>query len=87
MARIASGNERIGNLFSEELYTGERSVFATGMTPEALLTTERFSRLLAATEGHVVVRVSSGGHEFSVFVVDAKSQIGTIASTFGPFSV
>ena len=77
----------LANLYSEELYAGERLVFATGMTPEALLTTERFSRLLKSSEGHVVVRVADGGHQFTVFVVDAKDETGTVVSAFGPFPV
>jgi hypothetical protein len=76
----------LANLFSEDLYPGERAVFATGMTPEALLTTDRFSRLLKSSEGHVVVRVPRRGGEFSVFVVDAKDERGRVASAFGPFA-
>jgi hypothetical protein len=77
----------LANLFSEDLYPGERSVFATGMTPEALLTTERFSRLLKSSEGHVVVRVPPDGREFNMFVVDAKDERGSVTATFGPFAV
>jgi L-ascorbate metabolism protein UlaG (beta-lactamase superfamily) len=55
----------IANLFSTELYPGERSVFAVGMTPEALLTTARFSSNLASSDGHVVFRVPEAGNEFS----------------------
>lgn len=76
----------LANLFSDELYPGERSVFATGMTSEALLTTARFSRLLKSSEGHVVVRVPREGREFSVFVVDAKDEDGAVRETFGPFA-
>ncbi len=77
----------LANLLSEELYSGERSAFATGMTPEALLTTERFSRLLKSSEGHVVVRVPREGREFTVFVVDAKDEAGSVTATFGPFAI
>jgi L-ascorbate metabolism protein UlaG (beta-lactamase superfamily) len=77
----------LANLFSEELYSGERSVFATGMTPEALLTNERFSRLLKSNEGHVVVRVPREGREFTVFVVDSKDERGSVTATFGPFAI
>ena len=77
----------LANLYSEELYPGERLVFAGGMTPEALVTTERFSRLLKSSEGHIVVRVDGGGREFTVLVVDAKDETGTVMSAFGPFVV
>jgi hypothetical protein len=76
----------IANLFSAELYSGERSVFATSMTPEALLTTERFSSNLASSDGHVVIRVPAGGSEFSVHVISARDEAGGVVKSFGPFA-
>lgn len=77
----------MANLYSEDLYAGERTVFATGMTNAALLSTERFSRLLKSTEGHVVVRVPAGGQKFTVFVLDSQDEAGTVKSVFGPIAV
>jgi hypothetical protein len=76
----------IANLFSRELYPGERSVFATGMTPEALLTTERFSSNLSSSDGHVVVRIPAGGDAFSIHVITARDESGTVLKSFGPFA-
>jgi hypothetical protein len=76
----------LANLFSEDLYPGERSVFSTGMTPESLLTTERFSGRLSSTDGHVVLRVPPGGREFTAYVIDARNERGNIVGSFGPFS-
>jgi hypothetical protein len=70
----------MANLFSRELYPGDRSIFATGMTSEALLTTDRFSSNLASSDGHVVVRVPSGGREFSVHVISRHFSHGSILS-------
>ncbi|HUA92549.1 MAG TPA: MBL fold metallo-hydrolase [Terracidiphilus sp.] len=75
----------LANLFSAELYAGERSVFAVNMTPEALMTTERFSSMLSSSDGHVVVRVPRDGNTFTVHVVNARDERGTVAATFGPF--
>lgn len=76
----------LANLFSTELYPAERSVFAVGMTPEALLTTERFASKLSSSEGHVVLRVSPESREFTVHVVDARDELGTVVKSFGPFA-
>jgi hypothetical protein len=76
----------LANLFSKELYPGDRSVFATGVTAEAMLTNERFSRNLASSDGHVVVRVPAGGHEFSVHVINAEDEAGSMVKSFGPFA-
>lgn len=75
----------LANLFSTDLYPGDRSVFATGMTPEALLTTDRFSSHLSSSDGHVVVRVSPAGREFTIHIVTARDESGTVLKTFGPF--
>lgn len=75
----------LANLFSEELYSGERDVFAAGMAPAAMLTTERFSSRLASSEGHVVVRVEEGGDTFTVHVVGADDERGEVTASFGPF--
>jgi len=76
----------LANLFSTDLYPGQRSVFATGMTPEALLTTDRFSSHLSSSDGHVIVRVPPEGRQFSVHVIDARDELGTVIKTFGPFA-
>jgi hypothetical protein len=75
----------LANLFSAELYPGDRSVFALGMTQEALLTTERFSNRLSSSDGHVIVRVPPQGREFTVYVVDARDELGTVVKSFGTF--
>jgi hypothetical protein len=75
----------MANIFSTELYPGDRSVFAVGMTPEALLTTERFSAGLSSSDGHVIIRVPPTGHEFTVHVVDSRDELGSVVKSFGPF--
>jgi Metallo-beta-lactamase superfamily len=74
----------LGNLYSAELYAGPRLVFATGLPAETLLTTERFSQNLLSSDGHVVIRVRPDGAEFTVHVVDARDEAGTVLKTFGP---
>jgi Metallo-beta-lactamase superfamily len=76
----------LANIFSTELYPCDRSVFATAMTPEALLTTARFSDRLSSSDGHVVVRVAPPGDEFTVHVISARDELGIVEKTFGPFS-
>jgi L-ascorbate metabolism protein UlaG (beta-lactamase superfamily) len=75
----------LANLFSTDLYPGDRSIFATGITPEALLTTDRFSSHLSSTNGHVVVRVPSPGHEFAIHIVNAQDELGKVTKSFGPY--
>ncbi|MGA7342269.1 MAG: MBL fold metallo-hydrolase [Terracidiphilus sp.] len=76
----------LANLFSTDLYAGDRSVFAVNMTPEALMTTDRFSSRLMSSDGHVVVRVPLDGDSFTVYVVNARDERGIVEKKFGPFA-
>jgi Metallo-beta-lactamase superfamily len=76
----------LANLFSRDLYPEKRSVFALDMAPAAMLATERFSANLASGDGHVVIRVPLVGNTFSVYVVNAKDERGTVTAKFGPFA-
>jgi hypothetical protein len=75
----------LAEMFSDELYAGERLILATGMAEAALLVNGRFSGRLASSEGHVVIRVAPGGADFMVYVIDSRDERGTIAKWFGPF--
>ncbi len=76
----------LANLFSTELYTGERDVFAVNMAGASMLANDRFAGKLASTDGHVVVRVPAGGASFTVHVVNAGDEAGTVLKTFGPYA-
>jgi glyoxylase-like metal-dependent hydrolase (beta-lactamase superfamily II) len=76
----------LANLFSTELYDGERSVFAVNMAAASMLTNDRFSGKLASSDGHVVVRVPAAGDSFTVYVVNARDETGTVVKSFGPFA-
>jgi hypothetical protein len=76
----------LANLFSTDLYSGNRSVFAVGMTAESLVTNDRFAKNLSSSAGHVVVRVAPPGNEFMVFVVNAQNEQGIVEKTLGPFA-
>jgi len=75
----------LATLLSPELYPGDRSLFALGMTPESLLVNERLAPKLSSTTGHIVVRVPPGGRHFTVFLVNPKDETDTVTASFGPF--
>lgn len=76
----------IANMVSTELYPGERSLFAVNMAPSTQLLTARFAAAFSSTDGHVVVRVPADGNTFTVHVVNAGDELGTISKSFGPFA-
>jgi beta-lactamase superfamily II metal-dependent hydrolase len=76
----------LANLYSAQLYPGPRDVFSAGLKPEAALTTARFSDLFKSQQGHVLVRVTPPGNEYSVIVLEDKDETDRIKATFGPYA-
>jgi hypothetical protein len=86
-------------LNSEQLYPGPRDVFSTnGMwdgRAEHIITTfgEEIGRRhlenlkkLAASQGHIVVRVAPGGESYAVIVVDDSDESRRVKSLHGPYA-
>ena len=61
-------------LFNERLFAGPRSVYATGLAPEADTTQGRLTRKLASRDGHVIIRVAANGRSFRTIVTSAKDE-------------
>ncbi len=71
-------------LFSEKLYPGPRDVFATDVHPKAHEDIKDIDRM-ASGHGHIVLRISPGGTEFRVVIVDDTSESHRVTKIFGPF--
>jgi beta-lactamase superfamily II metal-dependent hydrolase len=72
-------------LHSEKLYPGPRQVFATDVHPKARSIIKDIDRL-ASDRGHIVIRVSPGGRDYRVVIVDDRSESHRVAKTFGPYA-
>ncbi|MBI4873660.1 MAG: hypothetical protein HY822_03390 [Acidobacteria bacterium] len=71
-------------LQSSRLYPGPREVFATDLHPatrEVILGLDK----LASARGHIVLRVSPGGGEYRVVIVDDSSESHRVTRVFGPY--
>ena len=73
------------NMLSEDLYRGDRLVYATAVKPENAIATRDIANL-ASRDGHVVVRVSEHGDRFEVFVLDNGDERDAIKAHQGPFN-
>src|SRR5690606_5786194 len=92
------GPDLLRRLLSESIYPGPRDVFMTnGMWPgrrantvtlygeaETAWLEEQFEEM-AGTQGHVVVRVDSGGGTYRVIMVDDSRPDGAVLSVHGPY--
>lgn len=71
-------------LRSTRLYPGPRDIFATDVHPAAALVNKTLDRL-TSSHGHVVLRVSPGGDDYRVVIVDDTSESHKVTSVFGPY--
>ncbi len=67
------------------VYPGPRDLFATAFSGAARTVYADWIDKLKSLEGHIVVRVSTGGDRYRVFVVDNKTENGAILSAHGPY--
>jgi hypothetical protein len=71
-------------LNSSRLYPGPREVFATDLHPGVRAVINGIEKL-AGDRGHIVLRVSSGGGEFRVMVVDDSTESHRVLKVLGPY--
>ena len=71
-------------LRSTRLYPGPREVFATDVHPATAQVIGSLNRL-ASNHGHIVLRVSPGGNEYRVVIVDDTSESHKVTKVFGPY--
>ncbi len=71
-------------LTSTRLYPGPREVFATDLHPGVRAVISGIEKL-AGDRGHIVLRVSPGGGEFRVFLVDDSNESHQVSKVFGPY--
>lgn len=71
-------------LNSSRLYPGPREVFSTDLHPGVRAVISGIEKL-AGDHGHIVLRVSPGGGEFRVVIVDDSSESHKVLKVFGPY--
>lgn len=72
-------------LFSEQVYTGPRDVFATNLLEEAKNAIADWLPKLKSQSGHVVIRVEPGGKSYHVLVLDDTTESYTVKAIEGPY--
>jgi len=71
-------------LRSTRIYPGPRDIFATGMHEANRVVVNGLDQI-ASDRGHIVIRVSPGGSEFRVLIVDDSSESHRVTKVFGPY--
>ena len=81
------GEEVLHRIISPYLGRSKRDIFATYVHPETIVTYGRWlTDNYKAIQGHIAIRVSPGGREFFVHVIDDPTVDLKIKQTFGPYS-
>lgn len=75
----------LSRLLSTQLYPGERDIFTTNLKDETKVVIGGSINQLKSQQGHIVIRVSPGGEEYRIFVLDDTSESFKIKSVHGPY--
>jgi beta-lactamase superfamily II metal-dependent hydrolase len=73
-------------MLSQQLFQGNRDVFATSVMPANKTVNHQFISQLKSLEGHVIVRVAEGGAEFQVLVCNNADDSDRVKAVFGPYA-
>jgi hypothetical protein len=71
-------------LQSTRIYPGPREVFATDLHPATRLVISGIEKL-PSDRGHIVLRVSPGGSDYRVVIVEDSSESHRVTRVFGPY--
>jgi beta-lactamase superfamily II metal-dependent hydrolase len=74
----------LDQMFSPLLYPGPREVYSTAVRPESRVAVRRLDEM-SSSSGHVVLRVSAGGRDLTVFCTSNEGESDRILSVHGPY--
>ena len=81
------GEEVLHRIISPYTYPGKRDIFATYIHEETIATYGHWlEENYRSKHGHIVIRVSPGGDEFYVHILDDAAINPQVIKTFGPYA-
>lgn len=87
IASRADGHPAVNSyqrMISQSTWRGPRDIFITNVSDATRATTYGVEKA-ASTQGHVVIRVASGGDSYRVFVLDDSDERRRVKAVFGPY--
>lgn len=79
------GHDVLARIYSQQIYPGERDVFATDMLEANKLVIGELLNRLKSDSGHVVVRVDPGGDSFRVIILEDSDESFRVKAIHGPY--
>jgi beta-lactamase superfamily II metal-dependent hydrolase len=75
----------LARMMSNWTYPGPRDIFATNTMEETRVVSGRMDNL-KSQQGHIVVRVSPGGEEYMIYILDDSEENFKVTAIHGPYS-
>jgi beta-lactamase superfamily II metal-dependent hydrolase len=72
-------------MLAKQLYLDNRDIFATNLHPAAKIVIGDLTKQMKNTQGHIVVRVSPGGLDFNIYVINDSSTDYAVSDIHGPY--
>lgn len=79
------GHDVLDRIYSQQVYPGERDVFATNMLEANKLVIGELLNRLKSDSGHIVIRVDPGGNTFRVIILDDADESFRVKAVHGPY--
>ncbi|GAB3320895.1 hypothetical protein GCM10027299_14620 [Larkinella ripae] len=79
------GHDVLARIYSQQVYAGERDVFATHMLEANKLVIGELLNRLKSDAGHVLVRVDPGGDSYRVIILDDNDESLRVKAVHGPY--
>lgn len=78
-------NSALGRMQSGRIYPGARDIFATNVMEETKVVIGDALKRLKSQQGHIVVRVSPGGDDYMIYILDDSAETFRIKAIHGPY--
>ena len=79
-------NSALGRMFSTRIYPGQRDIYTTNLMKETITVIGASLMQLKSQQGHIVIRVSPGGNEYMIYILDDSSETFKIKAVHGPYT-
>ncbi|MGA0556432.1 ComEC/Rec2 family competence protein [Larkinella sp. VNQ87] len=79
------GHDVLARIYSQQVYPGERDVFATHMLEANKLVIGELLNRLKSDSGHVLVRVDPGGDTYRVIILEDNDESFRVKAVHGPY--
>ena len=79
------GHDVLARIYNQQIYAGDRDVFATDMLEANKLVIGEMLDLLKSSKGHIVIKVAKGGDSYQVVILDDSNEDLRVKKVFSGY--